>query len=54
LLQLQTETGFRESFRIFGETVVTASNDTSGRLFDDAKRSIAWCYPPYVPDRAIK
>jgi hypothetical protein len=36
LMHLQPETGFRESFRIQGETVVTVQDYTSGRVFDDA------------------
>lgn len=36
LMHLQPETGFRESYRIEGETVVTANDYTSGRVFDDA------------------
>lgn len=36
LLHLQPETGFRESYRIEGETVITVNDYTSGRVFDDA------------------
>lgn len=36
LMHLQPETGFRESFRIVGETMVTVNDYTSGRIFDDA------------------
>ncbi len=36
LMHLQPETGFRESFRIEGETVITVNDYTSGRVFDDA------------------
>lgn len=36
LMHLQPETGFRESYRIEGETVITVNDYTSGRLFDDA------------------
>ena len=36
LMHLQPETGFRESFRIEGETLITVNDYTSGRLFDDA------------------
>ena len=36
LMHLQPETGFRESFRILGETLITVKDYTSGRLFDDA------------------
>jgi hypothetical protein len=36
LMHLQPETGFRESYRIEGETVITVNDYTSGRVFDDA------------------
>lgn len=36
LMHLQPETGFRESYRIQGETMVTVNDYTSGRVFDDA------------------
>ncbi len=36
LMHLQPETGFRESFRIEGETMITVNDYTSGRIFDDA------------------
>lgn len=36
LMHLQPETGFRESYRIEGETMVTVNDYTSGRVFDDA------------------
>ncbi len=36
LMHLQPETGFRESYRIEGETMITVNDYTSGRLFDDA------------------
>jgi len=36
LMHLQPETGFRESYRIEGETIVTVNDYTTGRLFDDA------------------
>ncbi len=36
LMHLQPETGFRESYRIVGETLITVNDYTSGRLFDDA------------------
>ncbi|NLT70170.1 MAG: FAD-dependent oxidoreductase [Verrucomicrobiaceae bacterium] len=36
LMHLQPETGFRESYRIEGETMVTVHDYTSGRHFDDA------------------
>jgi hypothetical protein len=36
LMHLQPETGFRESYRIEGETMVTVNDYTTGRFFDDA------------------
>ena len=36
LMHLQPETGFRESYRIEGETMITVNDYTSGRVFDDA------------------
>ncbi len=36
LMHMQPETGFRESYRIVGETLITVNDYTSGRLFDDA------------------
>jgi hypothetical protein len=36
LMHLQPETGFRESYRIEGETMVTLNDYTTGRFFDDA------------------
>lgn len=36
LMHLQPETGFRESFRIVGETTITVNDYTSGRIFEDA------------------
>ena len=36
LMHLQPETGFRESYRIEGETLITVNDYTSGRLFEDA------------------
>ncbi len=36
LTHLQPETGFRESYRIVGETTITHEDYTSGRRFDDA------------------
>ena len=35
-MHLQPETGFRESYRIKGETFITVQDYTSGKLFDDA------------------
>lgn len=43
LMHLQPETGFRESYRIDGETLITVSDYTSGRVFDDA---IAYAFYP--------
>lgn len=36
LMHLQPETGFRESYRIEGETIITVNDYRSGRLFEDA------------------
>jgi len=36
LMHLQPETGFRESYRIVGETMITVDDYTSGRRFKDA------------------
>ncbi|MEO2004427.1 MAG: FAD-dependent oxidoreductase, partial [Candidatus Poribacteria bacterium] len=36
LMHLQPEPGFRESYRIVGETMITVDDYTSGRTFDDA------------------
>jgi len=36
LMHLQPETGFRETYRIQGETVVNVHDYTSGRVFEDA------------------
>lgn len=36
LMHMQPETGFRESYRIKGETLITVNDYTSGRAFDDA------------------
>ena len=36
ITHLQPETGFRESYRIEGETLVTVNDYRSGRVFDDA------------------
>ena len=36
LMHLQPEPGFRESYRIVGETMITVNDYTSGRKFDDA------------------
>ncbi len=45
LMHLQPEAGFRESYRIQGETVITVEDYTSGRVFDDAV-----CYAFYPVD----
>jgi len=45
LMHLQPEVGFRESYRIEGETVITVDDYTSGRVFDDAV-----CYAFYPVD----
>jgi hypothetical protein len=45
LMHLQPETGFRESFRIQGETMITVDDYRSGRIFDDAV-----CYAFYPVD----
>ncbi len=45
LMHLQPEPGFRESYRIEGETVITVQDYRSGRLFDDAI-----CYSFYPVD----
>ncbi len=36
LMHIQPEPGFRESYRIVGETMITVQDYTSGRRFDDA------------------
>jgi len=36
LMHLQPETGFRESYRIQGETLITVSDYRDGRVFEDA------------------
>lgn len=36
LMHLQPETGFRESYRIVGETLITVNDYRSGRRFEDA------------------
>ena len=45
LMHLQPETGFRESYRIEGETVISVDDYTSGRMFKDAV-----CYAFYPVD----
>jgi len=49
LMHLQPETGFRESYRIKGETVITVDDYTSGRMFEDAI-----CYAFYPVDLHTK
>jgi hypothetical protein len=49
LMHLQPETGFRESYRIVGETMITVDDYTSGRMFDDAV-----CYAFYPVDLHTK
>lgn len=49
LMHLQPETGFRESYRILGETLITVNDYTSGRVFDDAV-----CYAFYPVDLHTK
>ncbi len=45
LMHLQPEAGFRESYRIEGETIITVEDYTSGRVFKDAV-----CYAFYPVD----
>ncbi len=49
LMHLQPEPGFRESYRIVGETMITVNDYTSGRKFDDAI-----CYAFYPVDLHTK
>jgi hypothetical protein len=49
LMHLQPEPGFRESYRIVGETVITVNDYRSGRHFDDAV-----CYAFYPVDLHTK
>lgn len=49
LMHLQPETGFRESYRIEGETLITAQDYRSGKKFDDAI-----CYAFYPVDLHTK
>lgn len=51
LMHLQPETGFRESYRIEGETIITVNDYRSGRKFDDAI-SYAF-YPVDLIDSAL-
>jgi hypothetical protein len=45
LMHLQPETGFRETYRIQGETLITVNDYISGRVFEDAV-----CYAFYPVD----
>jgi hypothetical protein len=45
LMHMQPEAGFRESYRILGETVITVDDYSSGRVFEDAV-----CYAFYPVD----
>ncbi len=49
LMHLQPEPGFRESYRIEGETVITVDDYRSGKFFDDAI-----CYAFYPVDLHTK
>jgi hypothetical protein len=49
LMHMQPETSFRESYRIEGETLITANDYTSGKKFDDAI-----CYAFYPVDLHTK
>ncbi len=49
LMHLQPEPGFRESYRIDGETVISVDDYRSGRFFDDAV-----CYAFYPVDLHTK
>ena len=49
LMHLQSEPGFRESYRIEGNTVITVQDYTSGRHFEDAV-----CYAFYPVDLHTK
>lgn len=49
LMHLQPETGFRESYRIQGEILITVNDYRSGRVFDDAI-----CYAFYPVDLHTK
>ena len=49
LMHLQPETGFRESYRIQGETLITVNDYRSGKKFDDAI-----CYAFYPVDLHTK
>lgn len=49
LMHLQPETGFRESYRIDGETLISVNDYRDGRLFEDAV-----CYAFYPVDLHTK
>jgi hypothetical protein len=49
LMHMQPEASFRESYRIVGETMISADDYTSGRVFDDAL-----CYAFYPVDLHTK
>ena len=49
LMHMQPETGFRESYRIEGETLITVNDYRSGKKFDDAI-----CYAFYPVDLHTK
>jgi hypothetical protein len=49
LMHMQPETGFRESYRIQGETLITVNDYRSGKKFDDAI-----CYAFYPVDLHTK
>lgn len=49
LMHLQPETGFRESYRIDGETLITVNDYRDGRVFEDAI-----CYAFYPVDLHTK
>lgn len=49
LMHMQPETGFRESYRIEGETLITVNDYRSGKKFDDAV-----CYAFYPVDLHTK
>lgn len=49
LMHLQPETGFRESYRIDGETLITVNDYRDGRIFEDAV-----CYAFYPVDLHTK
>lgn len=49
LMHMQPETGFRESYRIEGETIITVNDYRSGKKFDDAI-----CYAFYPVDLHTK